>query len=318
VTTRLTLATHELPRTFGAVRLTIKAHSDEAFRRLLARFIDLYATRLFNPNWGEQARATPDNELVIEMVFQGLSREDGAAAFAPLVDFAKASPGDYDGQDNLVALAMPARGFWDAEIMRKLPGVITPDTRPGAGPNDFWWSGNTGEVSAFWNAYASAWLPSGLLKPERQARLVGAWFDASRRWGVAFHFNKGLAGAAPEAIAASRQTATNPAALDAFALAIIADLGPPPMGPSPDLSGPRARAAKVHAAMDALKACAPDAGAYVNECDYFQADWQTAFWGEHYPKLAEVKRRYDPAGLFYAHHTPGSEAWSADGFTRAG
>ena len=29
-----------------------------------------------------------------------------------------------------------------------------------------------------------------------------------------------------------------------------------------------------------------------------------------------VKRQYDPSGLFFVHHGVGSEAWSADGFTR--
>jgi hypothetical protein len=29
-----------------------------------------------------------------------------------------------------------------------------------------------------------------------------------------------------------------------------------------------------------------------------------------------MKRRYDPAGLFFVHHGVGSEQWSADGFTR--
>ena len=54
VVTRLTLATHELPKTFGAVFMSLQAHSDAAYRRLLARFVDLYATSLFNPHWGEQ------------------------------------------------------------------------------------------------------------------------------------------------------------------------------------------------------------------------------------------------------------------------
>ena len=53
VVTRLTLATHELPATFGSVKLDVQAHSDEAYRQLLARFIDFYATRLFNPHWGD-------------------------------------------------------------------------------------------------------------------------------------------------------------------------------------------------------------------------------------------------------------------------
>jgi hypothetical protein len=30
----------------------------------------------------------------------------------------------------------------------------------------------------------------------------------------------------------------------------------------------------------------------------------------------EVKKKYDPAGLFFVHHGVGSEEWSTDGFTR--
>ena len=61
---------------------------------------------------------------------------------------------------------------------------------------------------------------------------------------------------------------------------------------------------------------APRAGAYVSESDYFQADWQAAFWGANYPRLAQVKRKYDPDGLFFVRHGVGSEGWSDDGFTR--
>ena len=52
---------------------------------------------------------------------------------------------------------------------------------------------------------------------------------------------------------------------------------------------------------------APDGGAYVSESDYFQADWQNDFWGANAPRLREVKRRYDPEGLFFTHHGIGSE-----------
>ena len=38
--------------------------------------------------------------------------------------------------------------------------------------------------------------------------------------------------------------------------------------------------------MKALRVAAPDTGAYVNECDYFQPDWQRAFWGPNYARLA--------------------------------
>ena len=40
--------------------------------------------------------------------------------------------------------------------------------------------------------------------------------------------------------------------------------------------------------MDALRAAAPDSGAYVNECDYFQTDWQQRLWGSNYPRLLEI------------------------------
>jgi FAD/FMN-containing dehydrogenase len=54
----------------------------------------------------------------------------------------------------------------------------------------------------------------------------------------------------------------------------------------------------------------------VSETDYFQPDWQTAFWGEHYARLKAVKRRYDPDGLFFVHHSVGAEPWSPDGFAK--
>src|SRR5215470_3113241 len=53
VVTRLTLRTHALPDTFGAVFATIQADSDATYRRLIERFVSLYRTSLFNPHWGE-------------------------------------------------------------------------------------------------------------------------------------------------------------------------------------------------------------------------------------------------------------------------
>jgi hypothetical protein len=54
----------------------------------------------------------------------------------------------------------------------------------------------------------------------------------------------------------------------------------------------------------------------VSESDYFLDDWQAAFWGTNYPRLARIKQKYDPDGLFFVRHGVGSEAWSDDGFTR--
>jgi FAD/FMN-containing dehydrogenase len=48
VVTRLTLRTRKLPEYFGGVFGTIKAHSEPAFRRLIARIIGFYHEHLFN------------------------------------------------------------------------------------------------------------------------------------------------------------------------------------------------------------------------------------------------------------------------------
>jgi FAD/FMN-containing dehydrogenase len=87
-------------------------------------------------------------------------------------------------------------------------------------------------------------------------------------------------------------------------------------GPGPNMADARDDAAHIAKATEELLKAAPDAGAYVSESDYFQQDWQAAFWGTNYSRLAAVKQKYDPDGLFFVHHGVGSETWSADGFAR--
>jgi FAD/FMN-containing dehydrogenase len=134
------------------------------------------------------------------------------------------------------------------------------------------------------------------------------------------HTNKGLAGAPRAAIAATLDTATNPAVTAAFALAIVADgEGPVYAGlgrPAPDAAAARRDAQAIAQASAQLRRVAPAPGSYVSESDFFNEHWQEAFWGGHYPRLRAIKARYDPDGLFFVHHGVGSEQWSADGFTR--
>jgi len=194
--------------------------------------------------------------------------------------------------------------------------VLQRDGRPGSTPSDVWWSGDAGQVGQYLWGYESLWLPSSLLASASQARLADALFAGSRHAGIGLHFNKGLAGAPGEAIAAAKDTAMNPAVLTAFALAIVADgqgsAYPGIPGHEPDITKARASAKAIDECVEQLRAVAGRSGSYVNETNYFEKDWQRAFWGDNYPRLAEIKKKYDPSGLFFVHNGVGSEAWSRD------
>ncbi|WP_326537182.1 FAD-binding oxidoreductase [Pseudorhodoferax sp.] len=321
IVTRLTLRVHPLPETFGAVNFTVQASSSAAFRRLIALLMEFCARQLLNPHWGEQIRLRRDNSAVVSMVFQGLSRAEALAVWQPFLDAVDAVPDDWRiGFSPLKVLATSARDFWSPTLAMKLLGLMRSDDRPGAPATNVFWPGDQAQAGQVLHAYESAWLPAGLLQDARRPALVDALFEASRHWGVSLHLNKGLAGATPQVLAAARDTAMNPAVLDAFALAISGAEQPAAYpgiaGHEPDVALARTRRQALRRAMDALRRLVPDAGSYLAESDFFQADWQRAFWGPHYERLRAVKARYDPEGLFCVHHGVGSEDWSGDGFSR--
>jgi FAD/FMN-containing dehydrogenase len=321
VVTKLTLRTRELPNFFGGVFATIKAASDAAFRRLIARFVSFYRNSLFNPHWGETVTLRRDNTLTISMIFQGLDQQQANDIWQPFFAWASESPSDFTIAEPPTVAAVPARSFWDPKFLRKnLSNFVSADHRPGAPGGNIWWASNQGEVGFFLHGYESAWLPDSLLQETQQQTLTDALFAATRKWKVALHFNKGLAGAPDEAVDAAKDTATNPAVLTAFALAIIAGASPPVYpgisGHEPDLQAARQNAVNIDRAMDELRKLVPEAGSYVSESNYFDSAWQKSFWGPNYPRLRAVKAKYDPNGLFFVHHGVGSEEWSADGFTR--
>ena len=320
VITRLTLRTRELPEFFGGVIGMIKASSDDAYRALIGRAVKFYRSDLCNPFWGEKMIFHSDNRLEISMLFQGFSQQQAQRIWAPFFDWVRANA-DYSLAKESAFLSIAASRFWDAEYMQQhFPAAVITDRRSSSPRHHMYWAENTEEAGQFLHGYKSVWLPVSLLESTQQPALVDALFASTRHWGWALHFNKGLAGAPAEEIAAARNTATNPDMLDAFALAIIAGEGPPAFNGMPgaeaDLAHARINAASIGKAMDELLKVAPGAGAYLAESDYFQSEWQTAFWGSNYPRLAAVKRKYDPGELFFVHHGVGSEGWSADGFTR--
>lgn len=57
-------------------------------------------------------------------------------------------------------------------------------------------------------------------------------------------------------------------------------------------------------------------GAYLNEADADETDFQASFWGENYPELYRLKQKWDPTGLFIARKGVGSEDWDDEGLCR--
>jgi len=315
---KLTLRVRELPEFWGAAILTVKAASDDAFRRLLRYFVDFYRESLFNDHWGEQARIASDNVLAVSMVCHDLSTDEVKKIWQPFLDWISGSPGAYTIEGQPIIGSMPARHWWDVEWMRQNHHpVFSLDPRPGASSHNAWWTGDAGQVAWFLYGYESLWIPASLL--DSQERLAQALFAGSRHKDIELHFNKGLAGAPQEAVEATRDTATNPAVLNAFTLAIVGEAGggyPGVRGHQPDVEAGRKSRQEIRKCVDELRAIVPNGGAYVSESDFFQDNFQRAYWGDNYARLASLKKKYDPTGLFFVHNGVGSEDWTDDGFAR--
>jgi FAD binding domain-containing protein/berberine-like enzyme len=319
VVTKVTLRTRELPEFFGGAFSDIRAKSDVAYRRLVDKVLSFYTENLFNRHWGEQIGFRPGNRVDIRMVFCGLTEKEANDVWQPFIKWLANSLQDFEVSMPITILAMPARSFWDAQFWKNIPQFVVKDSRPGAPERNLFWIGDADQPGQFLHAYRSAWLPKSLLSKDGQGRLANGIFEATRYWGFSLHFNKGLAGAPAEEIEAAKNTVMNPDVIDAFALAITGSNDrafPGVSGHEPDLEEARRNADRVDKCWNKLMVVSPGAGSYVSESDFFEKNWQQSYWGSNYPKLAVVKKKHDPEGLFFVHHGVGSEEWSADGFER--
>ncbi|KAJ6526499.1 FAD binding domain-containing protein [Mycena vulgaris] len=64
--------------------------------------------------------------------------------------------------------------------------------------------------------------------------------------------------------------------------------------------------ARLDSFVDAWRKLTPGSGAYMNEADVQEPEWQQSFFGDHYSRLLHIKRQRDPWGVFWAPTTPGS------------
>jgi FAD/FMN-containing dehydrogenase len=320
VVTKLTLETYELPALFGVVNATIEAKSDVAFRRLIELMLTHYRDHLMNPNWGEQIILKTTRRLIVQMLFQGIDRDAAIAAWTGFFQAIEVAPDDFAFESKPLIIDFPARHFWDPEFLSRMPGATKSDDRAGSAAGNLYWAGDASQCGQVLHGYDSVWLPAALLDDARIVGLTESLYAATLEWEVSLHINKGLAGAPKRAIDAARDTAMNPAVLSAFALAILGAEEPPAYpgipGHEPHIDAARKDANAIRRAMQEIRKVVPSFASYVAESNFFESEWQSTFWGDHYRKLLAVKAKYDPDGLFFVHHGAGSESWSADGFTR--
>ncbi|KAF2873217.1 FAD binding domain-containing protein [Massariosphaeria phaeospora] len=56
----------------------------------------------------------------------------------------------------------------------------------------------------------------------------------------------------------------------------------------------------------------PGAGSYLAEADRLEPNFGQAFWGDKYPRLLELKAKWDPQDVFFATTSVGSERWKVE------
>ena len=243
---KLTLRVRDLPEFAGGAGFTVKASSDDAYRRLVRQFVGFYRESLFNDHWGEQVHFSADNKLRISMVHLGLTTEESRKIWQPFLDWLAQSASAYTIEPGLIIGSMPFRHWWDVDWRKEHHhDVFKSDFRPNANTYNVWWNGDSGQVGWVIWGFESLWLPAALLADDSLEKLANALFAASRSSDVELHFNKGLAGAPAEAITAAKDTATNPVVCDAFALAIVAD-GQGPAYPASPITNPELLKAAKH------------------------------------------------------------------------
>lgn len=321
VVAQMTLQVHKLPKYFGLYRSSIKANSDQAYKQLLQKFLTFFASSLDNQHWGEKFNFNKDNTLSIGLVSSGLSPKQVQKIWRPFNHWLQQHVKRYSVTTKPY-INIPPRKMWDLHFwLTHYPNLVTPDTDKGARKGEFWFSPDSSQIFKYWYTYQSWWLPARLLTPTHIQKTADVFYKASRLAPIEVHVQKALYGASAAAIKRSKQTSTNPAVYNASALILMAagsnHVYNGVKGHEPDSKIAQQKVDAINKAMALFKKAAPNAGAYANEADYFEKNWQHDFWGSNYSRLLKIKQKYDPDNLFTCHHCVGSEFIQKHGVCKA-
>lgn len=152
------------------------------------------------------------------------------------------------------------------------------------------------------NHAASRLFPRENFLPAKRNETLAAVRHAIEGGGMLIGYN---IRAAPNP-AANQNNSVNPAWRKATGFFILAATWP---ANATDAQIQKASETLTNDWMAKWRAVSPGAGAYMSEADINEPDFQQAFYGEYYPRLYQLKQKYDPTGLFYAPTAVGSEDW---------
>jgi len=336
VVVSLTMRTHPLPEHMGLVQAGVHASSDEAYTLLVETFLDFYNNNLLGVNYGEQFSLVPSSRyLDLGLLSANLTREEIEADFKPFTDWLSQNTELYSFSADIISLLgwqLWTVGPWNEDF------VISTPYDPREPDRAYFWEANLGEISAYWLEYSSRYLRVDQILEDVSlgARTL---IDLGRATGsLSVHTNKAQYGAAQWAVDELEHTPTHPSVKDSFGLVITGALVNhySPLVPS-ELQGNTSNILDIQQACGSpdLTECplkqvyeegfqkfrdlTPGAGAYFNEADFFEPEFQENFWGaENYERLRGIKAVWDPTGLFYCHNCVGSEDWEEGGMCLQG
>ncbi|KAJ5632856.1 hypothetical protein N7490_009195 [Penicillium lividum] len=67
--------------------------------------------------------------------------------------------------------------------------------------------------------------------------------------------------------------------------------------------------AQMNHNQDLLRSITPNGGTYLNEATFDNPTWKADYFGSNYPRLLEIKKKYDPNFVLYGPASVGSEHW---------
>ncbi|KAF1839395.1 FAD-binding domain-containing protein [Decorospora gaudefroyi] len=114
---------------------------------------------------------------------------------------------------------------------------------------------------------------------------------------------------APRLLPSNPDNAINPAWRTSVYHIITGATIDPRSSPATQLA---ARAALTNGTMRAWRDVTPGSGAYLNEADRLEPDWQRSFWGANYERLVGIKREMDRRDVFWVDRGVGSEGWRVE------